>query len=100
MRIIEIAALDNGAHRNQTGNFSAIPDGWAFIPDSMTTENFPFGEVEVAEINGVMTLTKWTAGTIPEPEPEPEPEPTTDEILLELAADHEARICMMELGVN
>ena len=29
----------------------------------------------------------------------PAPEPTTDEILLELAADHEARICIMELGV-
>ena len=99
MRIIEITALDNGAHRNQTGTFSTIPDGWAVIPDDMETPNFPFGEVEVAEINGVMTVTKWTAGTIPEPEPEPEPEPTTDEILLELAADHEARICMMELGV-
>ena len=32
------------------------------------------------------------------PDPEPK-EPTTEEILLELAADHEARICMMELGV-
>lgn len=99
MTIIEITALSNGAHRNQTGTFSTIPDGWAIIPDGMETTNFPFGEVEVAEINGVMTVTKWTAGTIPEPEPEPEPEPTTDEILLELAADHEARICMMELGV-
>lgn len=37
-----------------------------------------------------------------EPLPAPEAaeqEPTTEEILLELAADHEARICMMELGV-
>ena len=99
MKIIEIAALDNGAHRNQTGNFSAIPDGWAIIPDGMETPNFPFGKVEVAEINGVMTVAKWTAGTIPEPEPEPEPEPTTEEILLELAADHEARLCEIELGV-
>lgn len=99
MRIIEIAALDNGAHRNQTGNLSTIHDGWAVIPEGMETPNFPFGEVEVAETNGVMTVTKWTAGTIPEPEPEPEPEPTTEEILLELAADHEARICEIELGV-
>ena len=44
MRIIEIAALDNGAHRNQTGTFSTIPSGWAVIPDSMETPNFPFGE--------------------------------------------------------
>ena len=99
MLIIEISSLDNGAHRNQTGNFSTIPDGWAIIPDGMETPNFPFGKVEVAEINGVMTVTKWTAGTIPEPETEPEPEPTTEEILLELAADHEARLCEIELGV-
>ena len=81
MTIIEITALSNGAHRNQTGTLSAIPDGWAIIPDGMETPNFPFGEVEFEEINGVMTVTKWTAGTVPEPEPEPEPEPTTEEIL-------------------
>lgn len=33
MTIIEIAALENGAHRNQTGTFAAIPDGWAVIPE-------------------------------------------------------------------
>lgn len=27
------------------------------------------------------------------------PEPLTEEILLELAADHEERLCMMELGI-
>jgi hypothetical protein len=80
MRIIEIAPLENGAHRNQTiGNgfyFSKLPAGWAIIPADMETPNFPFGEVEVAEIDGVMTVTEWTAGTMPEPEPEAEPEPT------------------------
>lgn len=36
----------------------------------------------------------------PLPEPEPvEPEPSTEEILLEIAADHEERLCMMELGI-
>lgn len=29
----------------------------------------------------------------------PEPEPSTEEVLLELAADHEERLCMMELGI-
>lgn len=80
MRIIEIAALDNGAHRNQTFH-GVLPDGWAIIPDDMETENFPFGEVEAAEIDGVMTVTKWTPGVMPEPEPEPEAEPTTEDIL-------------------
>lgn len=75
MRIIEIAALENGAHRNQTYH-GVIPDGWAAVPDDMVCENFPFGDVDAEEINGVMTVTKWTAGVIPEPEPEPEPPKT------------------------
>ena len=76
MRIIEIATLENGAHRNQNGGISAVPDGWAAVPDDMVCENFPFGDVDAEEINGVMTVTKWTAGVIPEPEPEPEPPKT------------------------
>lgn len=82
MTIIEIIASDNGSHRNLTSTASiAIPEGWAVIPDGMETENFPFGEVEVEEIDGVMTVTRWTAGEIPEPEPEPEPEATADELM-------------------
>ena len=104
MRIVEIAALDNGAHRNQTVNGRVIPpDGWAVIPDSMTTENFPFGTLEAEPIGGVMTVTAWAPGTIPEPEPEPEPEqePTppqddTDSMLV----DHEYRLTLLELGMT
>lgn len=68
MRIIEINALSNGAHRNQTGTFSTIPDGWAEIPDDIETPNFPFGEVTVDETQTPLVVTSWTAGTIPEPE--------------------------------
>ena len=67
MRIIEIIALENGAHRNQTGNFRTIPDGWALIPDGVVTENFPFGEFTTEQINGVATLTSWTPGVCVEP---------------------------------
>lgn len=81
MNIIEIAPLDNGAHRNQNGGLSVVPSGWAVIPDNLECENFPFGEVEVAEINGTMTVTKWTPGEMPEPEPMPEAEPTADELM-------------------
>ena len=72
MRIIEITALSNGAHRNQTGTFSTIPSGWAVIPDGMETPNFPFGEVTVDETQTPPVVTGWTAGTIPEPDPVPE----------------------------
>lgn len=78
MRIIEIASLDNGAHRNQTSGLSVVPEGWAVIPADMECENFPFGVVEVEEIDGVMTVTKWIPGEMPEPEPEPEPEVEPD----------------------
>ena len=73
MRMIEIAALDNGAHRNQTCHGTVL-DGWAVIPGGMECENFPFGDVEAKVIGGVMTVTKWIPGTMPEPEPEPVPE--------------------------
>ena len=66
MKIVEIKALENGAHRNQIGDFNTIPKGWAIIPDNMETENFPFGEIEVNDIDGIMTVTKWVAGIIPE----------------------------------
>ena len=82
MKLIEIVQLDNGAHRNQNpeGNIP-VPSGWAVIPDDMETPNFPFGDIEVEEIGGVMTVTSWTPGEVPEPEPEPEPEATDTEVL-------------------
>lgn len=75
MRIIEITALSNGAHRNQTGSFYTVPDGWAVIPDDMETPNFPFGEVTVNETQTPPIVTGWTPLPIQEPEPEPEPTP-------------------------
>ena len=79
MQMLEIKALSNGAHNHQTYH-GVLPDGWAVIPDGMTLENFPFGEVVAEEINGVMTVTKWTPGTIPEAEPVEE-EPTQLDII-------------------
>lgn len=80
MRIIEIAPLDNGAHRNQNGVLSVVPEGWAVLPADKVCENFPFGEVEVEKINGVMIVTKWTPGEIPKPEPVVE-EPSQQDII-------------------
>ena len=73
MQIIEIQPLLNGSHRNQTGDFAKIPQGWAIIPDNLQTDNFPFGEIEIEEKDGVMTVTKWTPLDIPEAEPTAEP---------------------------
>lgn len=99
MQIIEILALENGAHRNQSGDFRNIPKGWAIVPYGATLENFPFGTPTVEEINGVMTATAWEAGEIPEPEPIEE-EPTEVELLeeaiCELDAEYDARITATE----
>ena len=88
MTIIEISALDNGAHRNQSGNMQTVPDGWAVIPESMETKNFPFGDVTVEEINGVMTVTSWVPGETPEPEPEPGPVKSVGDRVTELEAEN------------
>ena len=78
MKIIEISALDNGAHRNQQGSFNTVPDGWAEIPaDVAIPETFPFVDLQV-EGSKVVSM---TAGVVPDPEPEPEPEPTETEQL-------------------
>lgn len=82
MKAIEIAADSNGGHSSQSCNISfPLRDGWALVPDGMVLENFPFGEVTAEKIDGVMTVTNWTPGVIPEPEPEPEPEPSAEELL-------------------
>lgn len=81
MQIIEIIALENGAHNNQTyhGN---LPEGWAVIPPDMEIpDTFPFVDVEAEEIDGVMTVTGLTDGVVPEPTPAPEREPSAEEIL-------------------
>lgn len=78
MKIIEIRALTNGAHRNQTGKFHAIPTGWAVIPEDVSIpETFPFVDLTVEG----QTVVSMTAGVVPEPEPQPGPEPTEMEQL-------------------
>lgn len=74
MQIIEIEALENGAHSNQTSDaITSPPPGWAVIPAGMAVpETFPFVDIEVKG----NVVVKMTAGVVPEPEPEPTPEPT------------------------
>lgn len=77
MLIVEIATLNNGAHRNQNCSLSYIPEGWAVVPDTIEVPGtFPFVDIEV---DGQTVIT-MTPGVVPEPEPpEPDPQPTLDE---------------------
>lgn len=99
MQMIEIAALHNGAHRNQTFG-GVLPDGWAVLPDDLETVNFPFGEVTVEEIEGVVTVTGWAPGAIPEPAPEADDTPSEADDTAAMLIDHEYRLTLLELGLS
>lgn len=104
MVIIEIKALENGAHRNQTVMGSVLPpDGWAVIPEDMEIpETFPFVNIETAD--GMVTT--MAAGTVPESQPEPEPEPTVNERVKKLKSQLQMQAqqqeflenCLLEIG--
>ena len=82
MHIIEIEALDNGAHRNQTGGLSTIPSGWAMIPEDMPIpSSYPFVDIEV-EGNVVVSMTEREVPVVEEP-PTPK-QPTLEERIAEL----------------
>ena len=99
IKIVKIEQLENGAHLNQRANFKAIPKGYALIPEDLETPNFPFGDITVEEIEGVITVTSWTPREIPI-EPEPEPELTVQDDTDAMLIDHEYRLTMLELGVE
>lgn len=84
MKIIEIKPLLNGGHSNQSMDYEIpVPEGWAVIPDDMVIpDTFPFVNIKAGEIDGVMTVTDMTAGTVPGPV-----EPTAEEIIAERSAD-------------
>ena len=82
MRLIKIKASKSGGHFTYTiDHISKIPEGWAVIPDDMETPNLPYGDITVEEINGIMTVTSWTPGEIPDFPQEPKNEPSADEVL-------------------
>jgi len=75
MTIVEIEALPNGAHRNQTcTDVFEVPDGWAVVPEELLAvweDAAPFAVITAAD--GVVT------GITPTEPPEPEPEPADEE---------------------
>lgn len=100
MTILEIKKLENGGHDNMTSDYiTEIPEGWAKIPDNVELKNFPFGDVTAEEIDGVMTVTAWIPGEIPEHE-DVTPEPTAQDDINAMLVDHEYRLTLIELGVN
>lgn len=81
--VVKIQTSTNNAHDviEAINGHLVVNEGWALVPDGMRLENFPFGTVEAEEIDGVMTVTRWTAGEIPVPPEPPEPEPSEQDRL-------------------
>ena len=82
MQMLEIIALENGAHNNQSYH-GVLPEGWALIPDELLVpDTFPFVEIEVKKWeSGDLYVVSMTPGEMPEPEPEPEAEPSAEELI-------------------
>lgn len=73
MRIVEIAALENGAHRNLDTTGKTVPNGWAIVPAGLETPNYPFGVITVDGQSPPVVLT-WEGLPMPEPDPaDPDP---------------------------
>lgn len=79
MLIVKMKAYPNGGHANQDGPEVPVPEGWAVIPEAVgtmeTLEHFPFGEIAVEDVDGVLTVTGWAPLPVPAPE-EPAEEPS------------------------
>lgn len=56
MKIIELVALENGAHRNRKTDFDVeVPDGWAIVSDDLEIPTtFPFVKNLVQDESGVV----------------------------------------------
>lgn len=78
--IIEIAPLENGAHRTQRGDFNLIPDGWVALPDSLQEiydVAVPFFDLAIEK----GTLIAITPTTKPKPDITKPSDPTPEEKL-------------------
>ena len=82
MTIIEIAPLENGAHRNQTSSYVAVPEGWILVPPDLEAQAqsmLPFIVLDI-EADALIGVSQGTIAP-PEPEPEPTPEPDYSEFI-------------------
>lgn len=92
MKYIKIEANENGSHNNQFGEI-VLGEEWAIIPEEMIIPpSFPFVDIEV-EDGVVVSMTEKPIPTEPK-------EFSLEEIMFLTLADHEERLCMIELGVN
>ena len=98
MTIIQIDPLETGQHpiQSQSGRSACWLDGYievpAHLPDAVwATYGWCDLQIEEGRLVGITPTERP-----PEPEPEPQP-PSEEDITLDMLAEHEARLCMLEL---
>lgn len=98
--VIELKQYENGFHNTYTipdTEPQIVPDGWAKIPDGMETPSFPCADIVCEEIDGVMTVTKWSPRELP---PIPACVPGEDEITRERLDCIEEAMCNAEIDTD
>ena len=98
MTIIQIDPLETGQHpiQSQSGRRACWLDGYIEVPshleaDVWATLGWCDLQIEEGSLVGITPTERP-----PEPGPEPQPPPAED-ITLDMLAEHEARLCMLEL---
>ena len=100
--VISKEANENGwrdLQKNSAWSCNPYGETFAVVPDDMIEaiwETCGYCDIELNE-DGTEVVS-FTAKEIPVL-PEPECEPTEEDITLDLLADHEYRLCMIELGM-
>ena len=92
MHIICLTPVEPGVYNDhESAHIAAPPAGWAVIPENVSLPStFPrLGSIEVEEVDGVLTVTAMTEGTLPEPAPEPEPPKSEASVWDELDAAYQ-----------
>lgn len=101
MTIIQIEALETGQHpiQSQSGRSACWLDDYIEVPAHLhdavwATYGWCDLQIEEGKLVGVTPTERP-----PEPEPEPQP-PLAEDITLDMLAEHEERLCMLEITTN
>lgn len=101
MTIIQIDPLETCQHpiQSQSGRRACWLPGYIEVPvhlEAAVWATYGWCELQIEE--GVLVGITPTERP-PEPEPEPQP-PTAEDITLDMLAEHEERLCMLEITTN
>ena len=101
MTIIESNAREDGSRNIQSRHGAARvwEDGYIEVPVHLEAAVWAtYGWCDL-QIEGDKLVGITPTERPPEPEPEPQP-PTAEDITLDMLAEHEERLCMLEITTN